>query len=186
MPSINIYVPGPLALRLEPLKERINVSEVCQAALERAVDAEEVAGKGDRIQRVVERLARARSPKEEARFAGRQTGVLWAEEKAAWSELLQVADLQRVAAEGFALGEDLKVMANGSVTIRWRHGTKFKTEYLPESVPGKWFAEAAKTQYFDRHVWGFVEGAVEVRDAVKAELARRQSLDASHPDETGS
>lgn len=53
----NITIPDGLGDRLEKVKKRINVSRVCQEALERAVDREEFLNKGaEEMEAVIERL----------------------------------------------------------------------------------------------------------------------------------
>ncbi len=53
----NITIPDGLGDRLEKVKQRINVSRVCQEALERAVDREEFLNKGaEEMEAVIERL----------------------------------------------------------------------------------------------------------------------------------
>jgi hypothetical protein len=88
--KLTIYVPDALSQRLETVKETINVSEVCQSALERAVAGAEAARLGDERSRIVERLRAARSPEQRAHDAGQGEGARWAAETAALDEIRRV------------------------------------------------------------------------------------------------
>src|ERR1700682_42483 len=73
-----IYVPDDLAARIQAVKDELNVSEICQAALTQAVNAAEQARIGDRRQLIAPRLHRSRPPAETLREQGIVAGRQWA------------------------------------------------------------------------------------------------------------
>ena len=85
--KLSVYVRDDLAERLTAVKDHLNVSEVCQAALSTAVAAAEAARRGDQRQRIVERLKRSRTPQEDLLERGLIDGRRWAADEAALSEL---------------------------------------------------------------------------------------------------
>lgn len=88
--KISIYVPDELAVRLAVVKDDLNVSEVCQAALAAAVTAAEAARLGDERPRIIERLRRSRTADEQLFERGLADGRHWAAEDAALTELRAV------------------------------------------------------------------------------------------------
>ena len=89
--KLSVYVPDDLAERLTAVKDRINVSEVCQAALSTAVAAAESARLGDERPTIIERLRRARTPEEQLSDRGFADGRRWAAESAALTDLKAIA-----------------------------------------------------------------------------------------------
>lgn len=175
MANLNVYVPAGLAQRLEPFKERIKVSEVCQAALQRAIDAEEAADRGNRIPRILERLNRTLSPADAAKADGSALGSKWAEESAAMTELEQVARLEQLAENWVVEPQSLHRLDSGGFALSWTDGEgKREMHYLPDTVPTDWFEEIGESPFFDDYVWGFIVGAAAVHHAVKAEVERQR------------
>ena len=194
--NVNVYLGAGLSRRLEPYKERIKISEVCQQALLAAVDAEERAERGDRISRVIERLRRARSPREQAVDSGVDVGRAWAEDTAAMSELKSVARLRDTAQHLVAQPGSLTVHAGGAVSIEWtgwygdpdQGPPDVELYQLPDSIPSDWFRTVAEGPFFDSSVMGFIRGASAVLDDVQQEIDRRAraaavSVPEVHPDD---
>jgi hypothetical protein len=176
MPNVNIYISTPLSARLEQYKDRLKISEVCQSALEIAIEAEEEADRGNRLPRIISRLQSALSPRDTARAAAFDVGRAWAERTASMGELRQVADLREVACTTFADADSLVKYASGGVGIVWvdETGERGPRQALPDSVPQSFFADAAVSVFFDASVQGFVEGAAKLWGDVQAELKRRE------------
>ena len=86
----SIYLTADLASRLERVKERINVSQVCQEALLVAVEAHE-RSLADRRAEIVQRLHAAQDEFSYAFHRGTAAGREWAAEHATWPELVTVA-----------------------------------------------------------------------------------------------
>lgn len=85
-----IYLSADLATRLERVKDRINVSQVCQEALFLAVEAHE-RSLPDRRAEIVQRLREAQDELRYALYRGTAAGRDWAAERATWPELETVA-----------------------------------------------------------------------------------------------
>jgi hypothetical protein len=90
--KLSVYLPDDLAERLRVVKDELNVSEVCQAALIDAVDAAETARLGDRRQLIVQRLRRTRTPEQQLGDHGVAAGRRWAADAASLVDLKAVAD----------------------------------------------------------------------------------------------
>jgi hypothetical protein len=177
MPNVNVYVPNPLAKRLEPFKDRLKVSEICQAALEAAITAEEAVDRGNRLPRIINRLERTLSPSDMAQAAGRDVGRDWGEATASMAELQQVAELSETAEDMFAQTDSLTYYKTGGVGIRWKDdGKPDAWRVLPDTVPQAFFKEAAEGAFFDAHVYGFISGATDLWEDVQKELQRRVTL----------
>ena len=93
MARITISVPDGLARRLEPLKDRVNVSSICQTALEARVETfERIAAlsEEDIMEKLVQRL---RIEKDEGSGwsykRGGEDGQEWAIDGASYSELVE-------------------------------------------------------------------------------------------------
>ena len=101
---LNITVPDELSERLEPLRERMNISRICATAIEREVKALEAVPQ--EVQDLATLIARLRNEKVESeqqdRKQGFEQGVIYAQQSN-YAELMIYAD---VAAEAKA----------------WRHG----------------------------------------------------------------
>jgi hypothetical protein len=91
MARLNISIPDPLHERLERLRERMNLSEVCAVALEREAAMAEAQPRSEDpdIQGLVARLRRA---EEVWRLRGYEDGRKWAVTDATRQELLEVAE----------------------------------------------------------------------------------------------
>lgn len=89
--KLSVYVRDDLADRLRVVKDEINVSEICQASLAKAVSAAEVARLGDLRPRIVERLKRTRTPEEQQYDQGMAYGRMWAADAATLADLKAVA-----------------------------------------------------------------------------------------------
>jgi hypothetical protein len=75
--QLTVYIPDDLGERLRGVKDDLNVSQVCQAALTTAVSAAEAARLGDLRPRIIERLRRTRTPAELLYEQGVWCGRKW-------------------------------------------------------------------------------------------------------------
>ena len=97
MARLNLTIPDPLYERLEKLRDRVNVSKICAAAL--AKELEMIEGTMDiasgatgtmqdrKVERLVERFLRQKEIKTLWYRRGRQDGETWAIERATLEEL---------------------------------------------------------------------------------------------------
>ena len=91
-----IYVPEKLSRRLDAV-DGLNVSAVCQRALEEELDRREALRQATaEIEQVATRLRATRSDDYETDFAGgRELGVRWARETATLTELEELTEIAR-------------------------------------------------------------------------------------------
>lgn len=87
----SVYLPDDLGERLRRVKEAVNVSKVCQAALLLEVQAAEAAQQGDLRPQIIERLRRTRTSAEELFDRGVWMGRKWAAESASLRDLRAAA-----------------------------------------------------------------------------------------------
>jgi hypothetical protein len=87
----SVYLPDDLGERLRRVKEAVNVSQVCQAALLSEVQAAEAAQQGDLRPQIIERLRRTRTPEEKLFDRGVWMGRKWAAEAASLRDLRAAA-----------------------------------------------------------------------------------------------
>lgn len=95
MARLNLTVPDALYERLERLRDRVNVSKVCAAALTKELDMLEgttVLAGDAKVQRMVQRFLREREYKERWFQRGRHDGEEWAIERATLSELQRIQE----------------------------------------------------------------------------------------------
>ncbi len=95
MARLNLTIPDALYERLESLRDRVNVSKVCAAALTKELDMLEgstVLAGDAKVQRMVQRFLREREYKERWYQRGRQDGEEWAIERATMDELERIND----------------------------------------------------------------------------------------------
>ncbi|MDX1934183.1 MAG: hypothetical protein SFU56_16400 [Capsulimonadales bacterium] len=95
MARLNLTIPDALYERLERLRDRVNVSKICAAALTKELDMLEgstvIAGDA-KVQRLVQRFLRERESRERWYQRGRHDGEEWAIERASLEELERVHD----------------------------------------------------------------------------------------------
>ena len=95
MARLNLTIPDALYERMERLRDRVNVSKVCAAALTKELDMLEgtAVHAGDaKVQRLVQRVLREREYKERWYQRGRHDGEEWAIERAHLDELQRVCE----------------------------------------------------------------------------------------------
>jgi hypothetical protein len=90
MARLNISIPDPLHERLERLRDRMNLSEVCTVALDRAARTMEAQPGGD-DPLVAQMLQRLQTAHETWRRRGSEDGRRWAAERATLDDLLTMA-----------------------------------------------------------------------------------------------
>ncbi len=140
MARISVSIPDELVARLEPVKERINVSQVCRDALEKRIRAFEIETNGQRetldLESLVDRLRQERVLVE-ARFEelGRRNAENWLV-TAAYLELkavtetngaLQMAGYRLPSSSFKAMKRD---MANEKVTVEGPQAITYKSAWL--------------------------------------------------------
>ena len=94
MARLNISVPDALYARLDRLRDRVNASKVCAAALEKELDIVDGATavtdtEAAKVSRLVERLQQQRDERTRWFQRGRQAGEAWAMETASVNELAE-------------------------------------------------------------------------------------------------
>ncbi len=138
MAKLTVYLPDSLQERLERVRDRLNASELCQKALERAIVREELALSGDRTAKVIDRLRRVSQRPAWVYDQGRLAGQRWAEEKATWDQIREVVDWKPEAITGHdAVDESpdgatwlgVALLAGGK-ELRWPEGLPDPDEAL--------------------------------------------------------
>jgi hypothetical protein len=187
--KLTIYVPDPLSQRLETVKEAINVSEVCQSALERAIAGVEAARLGDERSRIVERLRVARSPEQRAYDAGQGEGGRWASETAALDEIKRVVRWETVSyveTPGGTLGWRVgwlvpKARGPFAVVVDPFNPPEYEPGYV--SIPTSFEPVTAKSLARLADYWnGFHAGVAAIYDLVKPDLGDTPSTPAPPSD----
>jgi len=164
--KLSVYLPDEFGERLRSVKDDINVSEVCQAALANAVSAAELARLGNLRPRIIERLKRTRTPEEHLVEQGLSSGRRWAADAATLADLRAVANSPATDA---TLG--------GAVDrVRLWHQTSTSTSLGPpaglmDAALGMIAAVGVAVQAQQpRYLEGFRQGAREVWESVRSEL----------------
>jgi hypothetical protein len=145
---LNITVLEELYQELEPFRDRINISAVCEKALEREVARLKAGDLGPRIQAVIERLQAERG---ETFHYGYRLGVAYAEEKATLDDFqwLESHPQGRTEDERWpdGIGEEL------------RRAMDVLRAELDESEPGPITIEALQDGFIDGmlSVWAMVK-----------------------------
>jgi post-segregation antitoxin (ccd killing protein) len=108
--KLTITIPDELAERLAPWRERMNLSRICSAALEREVAAR--AELADEVREFAALIARLRAqkpaPLRRDYQAGLDSGVAYAKAEATYQEFVRYEDLWQMAQ---ALGEQAEAVA---------------------------------------------------------------------------
>ena len=140
MPRISVSLPEELIRRLEPIKDRINISQVCREALERRAAAFERAAEeqGDDTH-LVSLIARLREEKEvvEGKFEelGRRAAAVWLS-TASYAELSETMENQstsemdkyRLPRPAFRIMR--RDMKEAAVSSEGAHAVAYKTAWL--------------------------------------------------------
>lgn len=96
MARTTISIPDPLAARLEPLKDHINVSEICQRALEARVQTYEriaALSEEDVMEKLVQRLKIQKQESTQwSTKQGAEDGQHWAISDATYAEIVKWSD----------------------------------------------------------------------------------------------
>lgn len=161
----NISIPEALSARLDRLRDRINVSRVCAAALESELDRiEGQAGMTQvdegRVERIVARLQAQQGEAERWYARGRADGERWVEEEAALPQLRAVEEL-------FSGLEDVTLDAFDADDLQGWYG-----ELPAECRTGELDAELADTDAVGRgaYVLGWCTGFRSLWRAARARL----------------
>lgn len=162
---VNIYIPQPLAARLDAVRGRVNLSKVCQDAIETAVAAEERIGTDERKSRVVRRLLELDGGRTRHFRQGFSDGQSWAESTATWPYLKEVAAWGKILSVGqLVRRRPRSVEIPGAAAVAAVEPTTVKL-YLPASVPPppKLDSEDKLVMYWR----GFRDGVQSVHELVK-------------------
>lgn len=181
--TLTIWIGSERRRRLATVKasgSSMNVSKVCQEALDRALDSEEQVLTRSRIARVLARLRDTRPPQVRAFESGQRAGRLWAEEVATLSEMRLVTGI-RSHAEGKACVTVNELQAK-VISVTW-YGSQGEeiVETFPPSVPAEFLRQAQDSVYRGELVGGFMEGAAFVHDLVEQAL-NREEVGAADPE----
>lgn len=109
MPNVGVYLSEARIRRLKEKDVVINVSSICQEALDRHLSELELNPGERRVTRLVERLRVARTPLQRTHDVGRREGVRWAEETAAWEEIKAVSLWDRIEWDTGSVGSHVVV-----------------------------------------------------------------------------
>jgi Arc/MetJ-type ribon-helix-helix transcriptional regulator len=187
VPNLGVYIPDQLNARLQRLRDKgidLNASNVARRALEVAVEAEEKALEGDRVPRLLARLASTKTARELAEAEGEAAGRAWAEEVAALSELRTVrALLEKMDSEQL---EVYKVDTGSSRVLfqlmKWEADTDgpivLDDQYtMPVSVPKEFFDRATlpdekKVSHLSLVAGAFMRGAADVLGVAEVAIAK--------------
>jgi len=162
----SVYLPDDLGERLRRVKETVNVSQVCQAALLLEIQAAEAAQQGDLRPQIIERLRRTRTPAEELFDRGVWMGRKWAAEAASLHDL-------RAAA---AAPDTDSTLGGAMTTIKFWHQSAVSASLgrpagWGEAVLGVLVAVGVTYQAQQlEYVRGFQQGLREVWESVRSEL----------------
>jgi hypothetical protein len=129
MARINVSVPDGLKERMSALDDRVNWSEVAQAAFEREVSIRALSG--DSMDNVIERLRASKAEFEDSeRQGGMKDGLAWAKSSASYKDLRALAQFDTgVFYEEFEMGVMVdKLLGNdvqneGPLASLWSDGT---------------------------------------------------------------
>ena len=154
MTRISISIPDKLMARLEPIKDDINVSQLCREALEQRVAAYERAaqrnGKELDLEGLVQRL------KQERALVGAQFEQLAQSTANAWLGEASYLDIKTAAKHDYANMSKYKLppaafrmmkqdMEEAKVSCEGVHAVLYKTAWL-DSVKGVWSEVAARLE----------------------------------------
>ncbi|WP_298876829.1 hypothetical protein [uncultured Bradyrhizobium sp.] len=159
MARINVSVPDSLKERMSALDDRVNWSEVAQAAFEREVTARTF--KGDDMEGVIERLRASKDQYEdEERDNGIVHGREWAKRRASFKELKAIAQIDFGSGyfEEFDMGMKVDEVLNNDVRNEGPEASLWSDGSSNLVMPGNAYVEA------------FVEGAKEVWDEVSDKI----------------
>lgn len=153
MPTITVFVPEAMKVRLGKHSEAFNVSAVCQRALDAELTVHETL-KGKKKMSMVERLqVQAESAVEEARSEGRQEGVKWARDDADFETLTMFKDWEESNNSGH----------------RWPD-----IEEVIEDQANFFYEEYKHGMFFTERLEGFVAGAVEAFNEALPEIGGKK------------
>ena len=163
MARISISLPAELMARLDPIKNRINISQLCREALERRVSAFERAAKNDGIELEVDELVtrfQEEIVQEEGRFErlGQENAASWLgtaayREFRSVVEARNISDMQNYRLPRAAFKTMKGDMGAATSTCDGRQAKEYKTAWLD----------------FVRTVWTQVAVQLEREDAQEPE-----------------
>lgn len=172
MPKLTVYVNEQVAARLEPFRDRMNLSEIAKSAIEERLRMEEEAAAGDVRTQVLYRLRAGDDRLRAIRQGGYDDGHRWAKDAASWQDMKNVSDWPPIDmttqfARGGAEHGALVVMA--LVEIATSKGPDFsKTRIVPLSVKSAPADTSVPTRV--AYYSGFAEGVRSVYDLVKGDV----------------
>ena len=155
MARISISIPGDLMARMDPIKDRINISQLCREALERRVSAFERAAKSNGTDLDVDELVtrlQEELVEEEGRFErlGQENAASWLR-TAAYREFQSVAeaqnisDMQKYRLPRAAFKTMKRDMEEATSTCEGAQAKEYKTAWL-DSVRTVWMQVAAQLE----------------------------------------
>lgn len=141
--NITVSLPDELFERVQAVKESINVSGICQAALEKEIEKQELLKKGKQMS-TIERLKKQKEQYDQQYFdEGKSDGIKDAEDMD-YAELLGITCEDNI------------------------YQTEIYFNYLKDEVEGKRRYEPAFNE--EKYLEGWVEGVKEFYEQIKDEL----------------
>ena len=176
MARISISIPNDLMARLDPIKDRINISQLCRESLERRVSAFERAAKNNGTELDVDELVtrlQEEIAQEEGRFErlGQENAASWLS-TAAYREFRSVAEAQNIS--------DMQKYRLPRAAFKAMKGDMEETTSTCEGVPAKEY----KTAWLDfvRTVWTQVAAQLEQEEALEPENGEKDASTNSVPE----
>ena len=167
MARISISLPAELMARLDPIKDRINISQLCRESLERRVSAFERAAKNDGSELEIDELvARFQEEivQEEGRFErlGQENAASWLG-TAAYREFRSVVEARNIS--------DMQKYRLPHAAFKTMKGDMEKATSTCDSVQAKEY----KTAWLDfvRTVWTEVAAQLEREDAQEPDNGKK-------------
>lgn len=184
-----IYVPDALVDRITKLKENgvtLNISGICQEAIEQQVDVAERSDRGLGLGKVLRRLEITKAPSELTEMRGAAMGRRWASDTASEQELRSLKDIKplSIIGRGGMPEDSITYTSDGRprYSVGYVYGSyedgETESIQLPETVPAEDLAGVPDDQWLT-HLRAFILGATEVYGRVveaRALLARVEEL----------
>lgn len=154
-----ISLPDDLVTRLEPLKDRIIVSEICRTALEAKVvtyeRVQDALSEEDTMERLVKRLQATRAEESEwSHNLGREHGLSWAMDEASYGDLVQWSNPELLRSN---FTNEMPFPDTSDAMGWYESGQEIARD---------------ESQFFDHDAYakGFLEAAAEVWEKVRGKL----------------
>ena len=161
MARTTISLPDSLVTRLEPLRDRLNVSEVCRTALEKTVNTyeriQQTLSTEDRMTRVVERLKLQRQEPLDASYdMGLEHGEAWAIDNASYQQFRTWSFYHHNPIEWYEMGEESHPFPKDDSSA-----SAYRQKAATSLVPFEWHWYAVGFLDAVCEVWEQVKGRVE-------------------------